>query len=135
MQTETQQALAAEKQRFALEKQARNDNFQKAVDEAVQQEAKIQALFGFGSEQLKEFQEQSGEELLMIQSKTNELSEIEAKNHQDNLAKITKEGNEKQKAADVEAGKARIEIQKASFKSIGEAIKDGLTRDKKSNRR
>ena len=117
IQDQTEQALAAERQRFEIERQQRNDNFNAVVDDLVNQQAKITALFGDNSEELKQFTQDSAADLLQIQQTTNAISEIAAIQHQDNLTKIKVDGEQArkdaaQKAFDDEVAATEIEYAK-----------------------
>jgi hypothetical protein len=102
---QTQAAIAAEKERFELSKEARKKNFEETLKEIEREELELIKLFGFSSKEFEKFEQESGLQLLQIQENNNAISEQEAIKHQETLLKITKDGAQaiadaKQKAYD-----------------------------------
>jgi len=89
---QTQAAIAAEKERFELSKEARKKNFEETLKEIEREELELIKLFGFSSKEFEKFEEESGLQLLQIQENNNAISEQEAIKHQETLLKITKDG-------------------------------------------
>lgn len=103
----TERALAAEKERFDQENIQRQDNFNDRINQIVEQEATIQALFGFNSKELEAFIEQSGQELLAINATNNKIEEIQARQHQETLLQIQKDGD-----------KAKLDAREKAFQDV-----------------
>jgi hypothetical protein len=89
---QTQAAIAAEKERFELSKEARKKNFEETLKEIEREELELIKLFGFSSKEFEKFEQESGLQLLQIQENNNAISEQEAIKHQETLLKITKDG-------------------------------------------
>lgn len=100
----TNQAIAQEKERFAQEKAQRQKNLDDRVNEIVEQEAKITALFGSNSQELADFIENSEAQLAQVRDTNNKIAERQEQNHQDKLLQIEKDGE-----------KARADAQTAAF--------------------
>ena len=111
---QTQAAIAAEKERFELSKEARKKNFEETLKEIEREELELIKLFGFSSKEFEKFEQESGLQLLQIQENNNAISEQEAIKHQETLLKITKDGeksllNAKQKAFEDDLAEAQAE--------------------------
>jgi hypothetical protein len=111
---QTQAAIAAEKERFELSKEARKKNFEETLKEIEREELELIKLFGFSSKEFEKFEEESGLQLLQIQENNNAISEQEAIKHQETLLKITKDGEKalldaKQKAFEDDLAEAEAE--------------------------
>jgi hypothetical protein len=89
---QTQAAIAAEKERFELSKEARKKNFEETLKEIEREELELIKLFGFSSKEFEKFEQESGLQLLQIQENNNAISEQEEITHQETLLKITKDG-------------------------------------------
>jgi hypothetical protein len=117
----TEAAIKAENERFKELRAARNANFQKTIDDAVQREAQIRALFGDNSQELKDFEEQTAQSLRDIQDKNNQIAEAQEKEHQENLQAIRDN-----------AAKEELEAKKALFEiEIEEEDKEALEREER----
>jgi len=84
----TEKQIAEENFSFEQRIKARKKGFDDLVNEAVKEEARLQALFGFGSAEALEFTKKSEAEILEVQKSYNKLSEEDERQHQNNLQKI-----------------------------------------------
>lgn len=91
----TEKQIAEENFSFEQRTKARKKGFDDLVNEAVKEEARLQALFGFGSPEALEFTKKSEAEILEVQKSYNKLSEEDEKQHLEKLQKI------RQSAADI----------------------------------
>ncbi len=103
----TQKALAEEKERFKQEKQLRKQNFDDIINQIIQQEAKIEALFGSASQELIEFQKDTDAQLFQINQTNNQIAEQQERQHQEALLQIQKDGD-----------KAKLDAQKKAFEDV-----------------
>ena len=100
----TDKALAKEQERFEQEKIARRKNFDDIINEAVEEEARLQALFGFASKELIAFTEKTDGQLFRIRQANNQIAENQERQHQQALLQIQKDGD-----------KAKLDAQKKAF--------------------
>jgi HAMP domain-containing protein len=84
----TEKQIAEENFSFEQRIKARKKGFDDLVNEAVKEEARLQALFGFGSAELLEFTKKSEAEILEVQKAFNRLSEEDERQHQNKLQNI-----------------------------------------------
>jgi hypothetical protein len=103
----TEKALAEEKERFNQEKKLRQQNFDSVINQIIQQEAKIEALFGSASQELIQFQKDTDAQLFQINQTNNQIAEQQEKQHQEALLQIQKDGD-----------KAKLDAQKQAFDDI-----------------
>ncbi|MCK4883366.1 MAG: hypothetical protein KAS30_00715, partial [Candidatus Diapherotrites archaeon] len=103
----TEKALAEEKERFNQEKQLRQQNFDDIISQIIQQEAKIEALFGSASQELIQFQKDTDAQLFKINQTNNQIAENQERQHQEALLQIQKDGE-----------KAKLDAQKKAFDDI-----------------
>jgi len=112
------QAAAAEKERFAQEKALREANYDDIINGVVEQEAKITALFGFNSQELKNFIAQSEAELADVRATNDAIAEQQAKIHQDNLLKIETDGIKAKEEAELKAFTDEVASTEAEYEEL-----------------
>jgi hypothetical protein len=86
----TEKEISEENFSFEQRKAARKKGFDDLVNETIKEEARLQALFGFGSEQLIEFTKKSEAEILEVQKAYNRLAEEDERQHQQKILNIKK---------------------------------------------
>ena len=134
------QAIAAEKERFSLESAARKENFEARKAEVEAQEAEIIRLFGIYSDEYAIFITNSENELQNLRLTNDQIAELQAKNHQDALLKIEKDGIAARKAADQKAFRDGINEAEAEYEAEEAAagaasdrrVAKSIERDKKA---
>jgi len=118
----TQQALAAENERFRLEKEARQNNFNDTVEEVDRQRTILRGLFEKGTKERIEFEKVSGAELDQIKEINRRIDEQKEKEHQDNLNAIIKKAQDDRNKI-VQSG---IQATSAAINSSTSALTTGL---------
>jgi len=128
----TEKAIAEEKNSFEQRTKARRKSFDDLLNEEVQQQGRLLALFEFGSAEYIEFSKKSESDVQQILQSYNKLIEEDEKQHLEKLQKI------RQSAADIalqeekeffeETEEELIEGEKA----ISEALKKVRTERKES---
>ena len=103
----TEKALAEQKERFEQEIILRENNFNKIVKEAKEEQEKIKALFDEGTEEFIAIAEKREQALFEITIANNRIAEQKEKQHQETLLQILKDGD-----------KAKLDAQKKAFEDV-----------------
>ena len=103
----TEKALAKEKERFEQERILRRKNFDDIINEVVEEEATIQALFDENSKEFIAIAEKRELQLEQIRQANNQIEQQQEKQHQEALLQIQKDGD-----------KAKLDAQKKAFDDV-----------------
>ena len=104
LEDSTEKALAKETERFEQERILRRKNFDDIINEIVEEEAKIQALFDENSKEFIAIAEKRELQLEQIRQANNQIEQQQEKQHQEALLQIQKDGD-----------KAKLDAQKKAF--------------------
>jgi hypothetical protein len=126
IQDQTIKAIAAEQERFRLEKEARKANLEQTAKDIETEGENLKKLFGVNSEEYKKFVAESGEQLIQVKDITRKQDEQSEAQHQNNLNKIIKDGADANLEAEKKAGEARAKIATESFNVIQNAYKKNI---------
>jgi hypothetical protein len=95
IEDQTERLLALEQLKFeALEKQ-REDDFDKFIALAEQQEENVIEFYGKNSDEVIAFRKKVGEELLLVEANTQALSELQLEESEDRKLKIIQDADQK----------------------------------------
>jgi len=128
IQDQTIKAIAAEQERFRLEKEARKLRLEETAKDVENEAANLKKLFGANSEEYIKFVAESGGQLVQVKNISREQDEQSEQVHQNNLNKIIKDGADANLEAEKKAAEASLKIAQDTTKAVENVFKKGLAK-------
>jgi len=125
---QTSKAIAAEQERFRLEKEARKKNLEQTALDVQAEADNLKKLFGANSEEYIKFVAESGEQLVQVKDISRKQDEQAEQTHQSTLNRIIKEGAEADLEAEKKASDARVKVAEGTFNAIQNAYKKNVSK-------